>query len=127
MDAGLCLLEIRHGIIKGVKYHCACSSQRNTESSGCNLAYKHHAVGITLKPVYLFLAILSRTINTRIADVLFLQQPAYSMNFRDKPCYDNQLMSFLNTAFKDIFKSFQLGITDLLDFPTVIASDEAAG
>jgi hypothetical protein len=36
-------------------------------------------------------------------------------------------MSFLNTAFKDIFKSFQLGITDLLDFPTVIASDEAAG
>jgi len=49
------------------------------------------------------------------------------MNFRDKPCYDNQLMSFLNTAFKDIFKSFQLGITDLLNFPTVIASDEAAG
>jgi hypothetical protein len=74
------------------------------EASSCNLAYEHHAVGITLKPVYLPLAILSRSINTRITDILFFQHPAYGMDFRDKPRYDNQLMSFLNAAFKDILK-----------------------
>ena len=127
MDSGFCLLKIRHGIIKGVKYHCACGGQRDTKSSSCNLAYEHHAVRIILKPVDLLLAILSRSINTRITDILFFQHPAYRMDFRDKPRYDNQLMSFLNAAFKDILKGFQLGITDLLDFPAVIASDKATG
>ena len=121
VDAGFCLVKIRHGVIEAVKAHGACRRQRDAEACRRNLSDENMAFRVVLKTADFPGTVLYAAADTGIADSFFPEQGFDVVQFRDETCHDNNFPALVTNAIDNVRKRLQFRRADLVNIRLVIS------
>ena len=123
----------RHGLlvvgiaeIQRIVHADAACCERESHTGGLQLADKHLYIGICLKSLDLFGAILHIAFDQRVADVFLVEHPGDCIDLRHESGKHNDLFAFLHAAVDYILQRIELCLGDLLRIITIVIADETA-